>query len=124
MVRSRYYNKQYGFDQQRLMWYVCRLWYVVIYPTGDKHTLSTFVDQTHIQRTRLRRKTVCFKTSLPVIMTNLSQLSVYEACVLRVLLYGSETWTTYRYHVNLFERFHQNCIRRILNIVHTGQRYS
>ena len=34
------------------------------YPTGDKHTISTFVDQTHIQRTRPRRKTVFFRTSL------------------------------------------------------------
>ena len=30
------------------------------YPTGDKHTISTFVYQTHIQRTRPRRKTVLF----------------------------------------------------------------
>ena len=44
-----------------LIWYVCRL-----YPTGDKHTISTFFDQTHIQRTRPRRKTVFFKTSLRV----------------------------------------------------------
>ena len=35
-------------------------------PTGDKHIISTFVDQTHIQRTRPRRKTVFFKTSLRV----------------------------------------------------------
>ena len=34
------------------------------YPTGNKQTISTFVDQTHIQRTRPRRKTVFFKTSL------------------------------------------------------------
>ena len=34
------------------------------YPTGDKHTISTFVDQTHIQCTRPRRS--FFKTSLPV----------------------------------------------------------
>ena len=34
------------------------------------------------------------------------KLGVYEACVLTVLLYGSETWTTYRHHVNLLERFH------------------
>ena len=26
------------------------------YPTGEKHTISTFVDQTCIQRTRLRGK--------------------------------------------------------------------
>ena len=36
------------------------------YPTGDKHTISTFVDQTHIQRTRPHRKNSFFKTSLPV----------------------------------------------------------
>ena len=26
------------------------------YPIGEKHTISTFVDQAHIQRTRPRRK--------------------------------------------------------------------
>ena len=51
----------YGFDQQRLIWYVCRLWDMVL------HTISTFVDQTHIQRTRPRKKTVFFKTSLRVL---------------------------------------------------------
>ena len=55
----------YGFDQQRLILYVCRLWDM---DTGDKHTISTFVDQTHIQRTRPRRKTVFFKTSLRVLL--------------------------------------------------------
>ena len=49
-------------------------------------------------------------------ITTNTKLSVYEACVLTVLLYGSKTWTTYRQHVNLLEMFHQNCIRRILNI--------
>ena len=48
--------------------------------------------------------------------TTNTKLSVYETCVLTVLLYGSETWTTYRQHVNLHGRFHQNCICRILNI--------
>ena len=38
--------------------------YKTPYPTDDKHTISTFVNQTHIQRTRPRRKTVFFKTSL------------------------------------------------------------
>ena len=37
------------------------------YLTGDKHNISTFVDETYIQRTCPRRKTVFFKTSLPVI---------------------------------------------------------
>ena len=30
------------------------------YPTGEKHTISTFVDQTHIQRTRPHRKNRVF----------------------------------------------------------------
>ena len=49
-------------------------------------------------------------------ITTNTKLSVYEACVLTILLYGSETWKTYRQHVNLLERFHQNCIHKILNI--------
>ena len=53
-------------------------------------------------------------------ITTNTKLSVYEACVLTALLYGSETWTTYRRHIKLLERFHQNCIRRILNIKWTS----
>ena len=45
-----------------------------------------------------------------------TKLSVYEACVLTVLLYASETWTTYCRHIKVLERFHQNCLRRILGI--------
>ena len=43
-----------------------------LYPTGDKHTISTFVDQTHIQRTHPRRQnSFLFKTSLPVKLVSL-----------------------------------------------------
>ena len=49
-------------------------------------------------------------------MTTNTELNLYKACVLTALLYGFETWTTYRHHVNLLIRFHQNFIRRILNI--------
>ena len=45
-----------------------------------------------------------------------TKLSVYESCVLTSLLYSSETWTTYRRHIQVLERFHQKCLRRILNI--------
>ena len=45
-----------------------------------------------------------------------TKLVVYEACVLTVLLYASETWTAYRHQIKLLERFHQNCLRRILGI--------
>ena len=29
----------YGFDQERLIWYVCHLWDVVFVATGDKHAI-------------------------------------------------------------------------------------
>ena len=41
---------------------------------------------------------------------------VYRAVVLTTLFYGSETWVTYRSHIRLLERFHQRCLRTILNI--------
>ena len=49
-------------------------------------------------------------------ITTRTKLSVYNSCVLTTLLYSSETWTTYRRHIKELERFHQKCIRRILNI--------
>ena len=45
-----------------------------------------------------------------------TKLSIYEACVITTLLYCSETWTTYRRHIKVLERFHQNCLRHILKI--------
>ncbi|KAI8491005.1 hypothetical protein Bbelb_314240 [Branchiostoma belcheri] len=45
-----------------------------------------------------------------------TKISVYKAVVLTTLLYGSESWVTYRHHLRLLERFHQRCLRSILNI--------
>jgi len=45
-----------------------------------------------------------------------TKISVYRAVVLTTLLYGSESWVTYRSHIKLLERFHQRCLRTILNI--------
>ena len=44
------------------MFVACGIWCLADY----KHNISTFVDQTHIQHTRPRRKTVLFKTILPI----------------------------------------------------------
>ena len=41
---------------------------------------------------------------------------MYRAVVLTTLLYGSESWVTYSHHLRLLERFHQRCLRTILNI--------
>ncbi len=45
-----------------------------------------------------------------------TKISVYRAVVLTTLLYGSESWVTYQHHLRLLERFHQRCLRTILNI--------
>ncbi|XP_071507368.1 uncharacterized protein [Diadema antillarum] len=44
-----------------------------------------------------------------------TKISVYRAVVLPTLLYGSESWALYRHHLRLLERFHQRCLRFILN---------
>ena len=45
-----------------------------------------------------------------------TKISVYGAVVLTTFLYGSESWVTYRHHLRLLKRFHQRCLRIILNI--------
>ena len=41
---------------------------------------------------------------------------VYRAVVVTTLLYGAEAWVLYRKQVQLLERFHQRCLRFIMNI--------
>ena len=45
-----------------------------------------------------------------------NKISVYSTCILTALLYSSEYWTTHQRHLKQLERFHQKCLRRILNI--------
>ena len=45
-----------------------------------------------------------------------TKISVYKAAVLSALLYGCETWTTYRKVIRQLEAFHMRCLRRICNI--------
>ncbi|KAI8515737.1 hypothetical protein Bbelb_065500 [Branchiostoma belcheri] len=44
-----------------------------------------------------------------------TKISVYKAVVQTTLLYGSESWVTFRHRLSLLERFHQRCLRSILN---------
>jgi len=44
------------------------------------------------------------------------KLKVYQACVLSMLLYGSETWILYARQERAFNNFHLRCLRRILGI--------
>ena len=52
-------------------------------------------------------------------LTSNTKLQVYQACILRTFLYGSESWTTYARQGNHLESFHLRYLRRILRI--TGQ---
>jgi len=45
-----------------------------------------------------------------------TKISDYRAVVVTTLLYGSESWVTYRSHLRLLDRFHQRCLRTILGI--------
>ena len=45
-----------------------------------------------------------------------TKLDIYKSCVLTVILYAAETWTTFRKHIKMLEHFHLKCLRRILNI--------
>ena len=51
-----------------------------------------------------------------------TKVRVYQAVVLPTLLYGSETWTTYRHHVKALEKFHQRSLRKILKITWENHR--
>ena len=49
-------------------------------------------------------------------MKKVTKISIYRAVVLPTLLYSSETWVAYSHHLRFLERFHQRCLRSILNI--------
>ena len=54
-------------------------------------------------------------------LTTITKRKVYQACVLPVLLYGSECWTPLRRHLNRLNAFHHRCIRTILHITNKQQ---
>jgi hypothetical protein len=45
-----------------------------------------------------------------------TKLAVYRAVFLTTLLYGSETWTVYRYQIKKLDRLHMQCLRQIAHI--------
>ena len=50
------------------------------------------------------------------LLTLHTKLSVYAACVISTLLYGSESWTLYTRQERRLNNFHLRCLRRILGI--------
>ena len=45
-----------------------------------------------------------------------TKISIYKTCVLSILLYGSETWTTYSHQERKCNNFHLRCLRRIIGL--------
>ena len=45
-----------------------------------------------------------------------TKVQVYQAVCISTLLYGAETWTTYRRHILQLERFHISCLQKILGL--------
>ena len=45
-----------------------------------------------------------------------TKMKVYEAIVLSILLYSSETWTPYSSQVKVLNKFHLQCLRKMLRI--------
>ena len=54
-------------------------------------------------------------------LTTHTKRLVYNACVLSVLLYGSESWIALRKHLKKLDTFHNRCIRITLGITRTQQ---
>ncbi len=55
------------------------------------------------------------------ILTINTKRRIYQACVLSVLLYGSECWTPLRRHLRRLGAFHHRCIRTVLGITNGQQ---
>ena len=49
-------------------------------------------------------------------LTMVTKRKVFNACVLSVLLYGSECWTPLRKHISKLSSFYHRCIRAIMGI--------
>ena len=63
------------------------------------------------------RKSVFMDKDLQVV----TKRKVYQACVLSVLLYGSECWTPLKKQLKRLDSFHNRCVRTILGITNKQQ---
>nr|XP_049699970.1 uncharacterized protein LOC126055306 [Helicoverpa armigera] len=49
-------------------------------------------------------------------LTVKTKIIIYQTCILSILLYGAETWTSYAKQERRLNNFHMRCLRRILDI--------
>ena len=50
-------------------------------------------------------------------LTTNTKIKVYQAYILRIMLYSSESWTLYSRQERKLNAFHMRCLRKILGIV-------
>ena len=50
-----------------------------------------------------------------------TKATIYQACVISILLYGSECWIPLRKHLRKLDSFHHRCVRLILGISNQQQ---
>ena len=78
--------------------------------TLDKE-LNTRLDKAATSFGRLSKRVWSNKS-----LTLLTKLKVYHVCMLSILLYGAETWTTYQKQELKLSSFHLRCLRTILGV--------
>ncbi len=54
-------------------------------------------------------------------LTLTTKKKIYQACILSVLLYGSECWIPLNKHISKLNSFHHRCTRTILGISNKQQ---
>eukprot|EP00061_Rhincodon_typus_P004418 g22520.t1 len=52
---------------------------------------------------------------------NIRSKAKLRAVVILALLFGPEIWTVYSRHLKMLERYHQHCLRKILQICWEGR---
>ena len=62
------------------------------------------------------RSTVSSNASLAMEIQSRISAAATAYNIIPTLLYGCETWVTYRKHIKQLETYHQRCLRRILHI--------
>ncbi len=99
------------------------------------HTLETMEDFTYLgstissnlsldnelNRTRIGKASIAMARLTKRVwnnsmLTTNTKIKVYQASVLSIFLYGSETWTMYIWQEHRLNSFHLRCLRRILGI--------
>ncbi|KAJ4932667.1 hypothetical protein JOQ06_011084 [Pogonophryne albipinna] len=84
-------------------------------------TISSDLSLVKEIQTRIGKAATCFsrlraRAWSNKYLTERTKTRIYQCCVVSVLLYGSEAWSTYAQHERELNAFHMRCLRNILGI--------